>query len=219
MKSVAAGLVILMGCMALLGATGTKAATTTVYIVSFEFEGASGQQTNPVIALYDTVTWVWSNGTHSTTAAPGQLEQWDSGAQNTSPTATNFSHTFTNLGTYNYYCSVHSQSTGCRQVGPKFSFSMMTGYVAVVTGALSGPYEVNQITQTGSDIVVSWVTGGICFTNVLQRSTGDPNDSFDTNTFADIFTVTNTVGNTTNYLDAGALTNFSASYYRVRVPL
>jgi hypothetical protein len=168
-----------------------------------------------VIALNDTVTWVWSNGTHSTTAAPGQLELWDSGAQATS-TATNFSHTFTNLGSYNYYCKVHSESTGCRQVAPEIG--MMTGYVAVVNGGLSGPYQVNQITRQGQDIVVSWITGGICFTNVLQRTTGNPDGSFNTNNFIDIFTVTNTVGNTTNFTDSGAATNFPQSYYRVRVP-
>jgi hypothetical protein len=35
--------------------------------------------------------------------------------------------------------------------------------------------------------------------------------------FADIFTVTNTVGTTTNYLDIGAATNIPARYYRVRL--
>ena len=217
MRSDTARSVAVLGWMALFGAISANAATTTVYIVNFEFIGVSGQQTNPVIALNDTVTWVWSNGTHSTTAAPGQLELWDSGPQSTSPTATNFSHTFTNLGTYNYYCTVHSQSTGCRQVGPKFAFSMMTGYVAVVSTSLSGPYQINQITQTGTDIVVSWITGGICFTNILQRSTGNPDGSYNTN-FIDIFTVTNTVGNSTNFTDSGATTNFPDAYYRLLVP-
>jgi len=35
--------------------------------------------------------------------------------------------------------------------------------------------------------------------------------------FAGIFTVTNTTGTTTNYLDIGAATNVPAFYYRVRL--
>ena len=38
-----------------------------------------------------------------------------------------------------------------------------------------------------------------------------------TNNFTDIFTVTNTVGTVTNYLDTGATTNFPSRYYRVRL--
>jgi hypothetical protein len=93
----------------------------------------------------------------------------------------------------------------------------MSGRVTVVLGDLTTPYQINGITQQGSDIVVSWITGGICFTNILQRSTGDADGNFTTN-FTDIFTVTNALGNTTNYTDAGATTNFRAAYYRVRVP-
>ena len=38
-----------------------------------------------------------------------------------------------------------------------------------------------------------------------------------TNAFASIFTVTNTAGTATNYLDLGAATNVPAFYYRVRL--
>lgn len=41
--------------------------------------------------------------------------------------------------------------------------------------------------------------------------------SYDTNNFTDIFTVTNTVGVVTNYLDVGAATNVPTRYYRVRL--
>ena len=37
------------------------------------------------------------------------------------------------------------------------------------------------------------------------------------NNFTTIFTVTNTVGTTTNYLDVGAATNVPTFYYRVRL--
>jgi hypothetical protein len=189
------------------------AATNTIYIFNFNFGALPNTHVDPVINLGDTVTWVWTNGTHSTTATPGQLESWDSGIQGT--VGFTFSHTFTNLGMYNYYCKVHSSSTGCRQAMP--NIGSMVGYVTVVLGDQTTPYQITGITQQGSDILVSWITGGICLTNILQRSTGAPDGSFTTN-FTDIFTVAGTTGNTTNYLDPGAATNFPASYYRVRVP-
>ncbi len=200
--------------LAILHTAGVMAATNTIYIFSFNFGALPNTHIDPVINLGDTVTWVWTNGHHSTTAAPGQLESWDSGQQ-TFGTATNYSHTFTHLGVYNYYCTVHSQSTGCRQVAP--IIGTMTGSVTVVSGNLTTPYQVDQITQQGSDIFVDWITGGICMTNVLQRSTGNPDGSFNTN-FVDIFTVAGTTGNATNFTDPGALTNFPTSFYRVRVP-
>ncbi len=206
--------VLATACLVVLCAAGAVAATNTLEIFSFGF-GTNSTSYNPTINLGDTVTWVWVSGTtrHSTTAAPGQLESWDSGAQTNGFT---FSHTFTNLGAYNYYCTVHSTSTGCRMVAPRIG--QMTGTVTVVLGDLTTPYKINEITQQGSDILVSWITGGICLTNILQRSTGDATGGFTTNNFTDIFTITNTQGNATNYLDAGAVTNFPSSYYRVRVP-
>jgi hypothetical protein len=49
------------------------------------------------------------------------------------------------------------------------------------------------------------------------RTAGAPHGSYQTNGFADLFTVTNTVGTVTNYLDAGGATNTPARYYRVRL--
>jgi plastocyanin len=184
-----------------------QAATNTLQIFNFNFGALPSTHIDPIITLGDTVTWVWTNGHHSTTAAPGQLESWDSGVQNTPFT---FSHTFSQLGTFNYYCMVHGTSTGCRGVGA------MSGIVTVVlTG--SPPYQVTGVTMQGSDVLVSWVTGGICQTNILQRATGAADGSY-TNNFTDIFTVLGTTGNATNYLDVGASTNFPFCYYRVNVP-
>jgi len=213
MKSNTAKSVIASACLSLLCATGARAATNTLQVFTFGFGAAPSTHVNPTINLGDTVTWEWVSGTtpHSTTAAPGQLEIWDSGAHTNGFT---FSHTFSNLGVYNYYCTVHGSSTGCRGDS---SFFGMTGTVTVVLGTLTTPYQINQITQQGSDILVSWVTGGICLTNILQRTTGAPDGSIDTN-FVDIFEVDGTTGNSTNFTDAGAATNFPASYYRVRVP-
>jgi hypothetical protein len=41
--------------------------------------------------------------------------------------------------------------------------------------------------------------------------------NYSTNNFADLFTVTNTVGTVTNYTDTGAATNTPSHYYRVRL--
>jgi hypothetical protein len=54
-------------------------------------------------------------------------------------------------------------------------------------------------------------------TNALQATAGDADGGFTTNDFNDIFTVTDTVGTTTNYLDVGAATNFPSRYYRIHL--
>lgn len=199
-------------CSWLLLASSAMAATNTIYIFNFNFGALPNTHIDPVINLGDTITWVWTNGTHSTTATPGQLESWDSGVHSAGFT---FSHTFNNLGTYNYYCTVHSSSIGCRQAHA--NVGSMVGHVTVMQGDQTTPYQITGIAQQGSDILVSWITGGICMTNILQRSTGNPDGSFNTN-FVDIFEVDGTTGNTTNFTDAGDATNFPATYYRVRVP-
>ena len=210
-NSVAKWALVSVGSL-LLCASSAMAATNTIYIFNFNFGALPNTHIDPVINLGDTVTWVWTNGTHSTTATPGQLESWDSGVQSTGFT---FSHTFNNLGTFNYYCTVHSSSIGCRQAHA--NIGSMVGHVTVVLGDQTTPYQVTGITRQGSDILVSWITGGICMTNILQRSTGNPDGSFNTN-FVDIFEVDGTTGNATNFTDTGAVTNFPFSYYRVRVP-
>jgi plastocyanin len=183
------------------------ALTNTIQIFNFDFGMAPSTHIDPIISPGDTVTWVWANSNHSTTAAPGQLESWDSGVKGQFST---YSHTFTELGTFNYYCTVHGTSTGCRGVGA------MSGHVTVVlTG--SPPYQITGIAAQGNDILVSWVTGGICQTNILQRATGAADGSY-TNNFVDIFTVPSATGNSTNFLDVGAATNFPFCYYRVHIP-
>jgi hypothetical protein len=69
---------------------------------------------------------------------------------------------------------------------------------------------------TGNDLRIGW-TMGPGKTNALQRITGGVGGSYSSNSFANIFIVTNTVGTVTNFLDAGAATNFPGRYYRVRL--
>ena len=70
------------------------------------------------------------------------------------------------------------------------------------------------ISREGDGIRVAWMTGP-GKTNALERTTGAPGSY--SNNFAAIFTVTNTVGTTTNYLDIGGATNAPSYYYRVRL--
>lgn len=61
-----------------------------------------------------TVTWTWRGGnTHTVTADDGS---WGSGQQSTGT----FDHTFTERGTYAYYCQIHGRGSmsGVIQIGP-----------------------------------------------------------------------------------------------------
>jgi plastocyanin len=59
----------------------------------------------------DTVIWVWEGPDldHTVTAHPGQAEQFDSDPGGTPSRARDdsFSHRFTRIGTYTYFCRVH----------------------------------------------------------------------------------------------------------------
>jgi len=74
--------------------------------------------------------------------------------------------------------------------------------------------RITAIAQVSTNILVTWMTGP-GKTNALERTAGIAGSY--SNDFAAIFTVTNTVGSTTNYLDVGAATNAPAFYYRVRL--
>jgi hypothetical protein len=77
-------------------------------------------------------------------------------------------------------------------------------------------FRITSIVSTGDDVLIDWMTG-IGRTNALQASAGTVDGSYNTNDFADIFTVTNTTGPLTNYLDVGAATNIPSRFYRVRL--
>jgi T5SS/PEP-CTERM-associated repeat protein len=98
-------------------------------------------------------------------------------------------------------------------------FSNLQEYLAGTDPHDSGSaLRITAIEQKGDDMRVTWTTGPGT-TNALQVTTGGADGSYCANDFADIFTVTNTVGTSTNYLDLGAATNFPARYYRIRLVL
>jgi len=77
------------------------------------------------------------------------------------------------------------------------------------------PFRITSIAKQANNILITWqTTPGQ--TNELQATSGGPGGSYSTNNFTPIFTVTNTVGSVTNYLDIGAATN-NTRYYRVRL--
>jgi PKD repeat protein len=76
-------------------------------------------------------------------------------------------------------------------------------------------FGITGIVTEGDDLRLTWMTG-LGKTNELERSAGDPSGNYTTN-FTAIFTVTNTVGISTNYLDLGGATNEPSRYYRVRL--
>jgi len=74
-------------------------------------------------------------------------------------------------------------------------------------------FRITSINRTNNDLRITWMTGG-GKTNALQATTIG---NYATNGLADIFTVTNTTGTVTNYLDVGATTNSPSRFYRVRL--
>jgi spore coat protein A, manganese oxidase len=101
----------------MLAAAGRASASTViVYVYSFEFSiNPQGQPVvDPVITVGDTIQWVWQEGNHTTTAVAGIAEQWDAPISSGSPT---FSHTFTNVGEWHYYCQPHGFDNGDQTAG------------------------------------------------------------------------------------------------------
>ncbi len=94
------------GAPAMIEALETRSllATVTVDVINFAFN-----PTPVTIHTGDTVQWVWQADNHSTTSVAGSLESWDSGVHNTGFT---FDHTFTQAGTYVYYCTIHGVDNG-----------------------------------------------------------------------------------------------------------
>jgi hypothetical protein len=78
------------------------------------------------------------------------------------------------------------------------------------------PLRITAIALESNNIRVTWSTSPGA-TNSLQIATGAWDGSYQTNGFADVFTVTNAIGTGTNYLDLAGATNFPSRYYRVRL--
>ena len=72
------------------------------------------------------------------------------------------------------------------------------------------------VTQAGARVHATWMMGSRKI-NAPQVAPGVVGRGCNTNNFAHLFAVTNTVGSVTNYLDVGGATNVPFRYYQVRV--
>ncbi|TVS00385.1 MAG: DNRLRE domain-containing protein [Phycisphaerales bacterium] len=88
-----------------------RADTVDVFVFNNQFSvNQPGQPIqHPVITIGDTVRWVWIQGNHTTTSVVGSPEQWDAPITQSNQT---FSHTFTTIGTFWYYCIPHGFDNG-----------------------------------------------------------------------------------------------------------
>jgi spore coat protein A len=132
---------------AVIAITATVSAQTVdVYVYSFDFSvNPPGQPVvDPVIGVGQTVRWVWLEGNHTTTSVAGIPEQWDASLGQSSPT---FSHTFTHVGTFWYYCRPHGFDNGDQTAGG------MSGTITVLpagSGACCLPSGLCTVTSPAS---------------------------------------------------------------------
>ncbi|GIK17855.1 MAG: hypothetical protein DYG93_04285 [Leptolyngbya sp. PLA2] len=113
--------------------------TVVVYVYNFEFSiNPPGEPVeDAVIRQGDTIEWQWVHPFHNVVASSGQAEFFQSPINNA---GAKFSHTFTNVGTYGYYCSVHGFDDGAG------GFFGMGGYVTVLCLAdFNGDTTVNTL--------------------------------------------------------------------------
>ncbi len=117
--------------LACIASPPALAAVIDVYVFNFEFSvNPEGQSiVDPVITVGDTIRWIHAGGNHTTTAVAGIPEQWNSPITSSVPV---FQHTFTQIGTWHYYCIPHGVDNGNQTA------SGMAGIVTVLpntTGA------------------------------------------------------------------------------------
>jgi uncharacterized repeat protein (TIGR01451 family) len=110
--------------------TAALAATNVLQVFDLDFGIAPSTHIDPTINVGDTVEWQWVTATmqHSTKAAIGQSESWDSGLHTQGFT---FTHTFQNSGTFAYFCTLHGVDLLNGQVVG------MSGFIHVVSAAPS----------------------------------------------------------------------------------
>ena len=113
-----------VGIVAGLLSSAQAQVTVDVHVYNFDFGTDQHVAFDPTINVGDSIRWIWDEGSHSTTAAANQAEQWNSGVLST-PGST-FTHTFGEVGTFNYYCLIHGSDVGNGNVGG------MSGSITVV---------------------------------------------------------------------------------------
>src|SRR4051812_46106733 len=99
----------LMGALLWFAAGAANATTFTVHVSNFKFTPAFLS-----LQAGDTVQWVWDDSGHSSTSGTPDHPDgiWDSDILDLGDT---FSFTFTNAGSFSYYCSPHGSC--CNMIG------------------------------------------------------------------------------------------------------
>ena len=133
-----------------------RADVVDVYVYSFDFSlNPTGQPVvDAVITVGDTVRWVWLEGNHTTTSVLGIAEQWNAEIDSSHPT---FSHTFTTLGVFHYYCLPHGFDNGDQTAGG------MAGTITVLpagSGACCLPSGSCVVTTEASCVLQNGTFGG-----------------------------------------------------------
>ncbi|MBA3725176.1 MAG: PEP-CTERM sorting domain-containing protein [Armatimonadetes bacterium] len=107
-------LALLSGVAALFGlaAVNASADTILVHIFNFDFSlNPLGEPIeDPIISVGDTIRWILDEGRHTVTSVMGIPEVFDSGDMQ--KIGETFEHTFTNVGTWWYYCDFHGFDNG-----------------------------------------------------------------------------------------------------------
>lgn len=95
--------------LSVVALAGVPSNAAVVEVNVFDFDYSVNPELHPiidaVINVGDTVSWRWVKGNHSVTSVLGQAEQFDSGIVLTLDHV--FEHTFTNAGTFWYFCRVN----------------------------------------------------------------------------------------------------------------
>ena len=121
----------------------------------------------------DTVRWNWAGAAHSSTSNSSMsLEAWDSGLMVTGT----FSHTFTNVGDWPYYCTLHSFPGGTAMNGVVHVSAVLPPAPTLSdVNPTSGPTAGGtSVTLTGSNFVIGCIVsfgGTAAMTTTIQTAT------------------------------------------------
>lgn len=115
------------------GITTVKATIRTISVADFKF---SPSAVNANVG--DTIRWVWSSGTHTTTSGtiPNGATSWNA---NINSGNTTFDYVIPVAGTYNYFCSIHPQMTGTINATSGTGISQLTASLSM--SAFPNPFR------------------------------------------------------------------------------
>jgi plastocyanin len=129
-------LLLLTAILALGLSSPAMAFDWPVEVVDYEFRPAERK-----IAVGDTVIWSFTNGGHTTTAARGQADKWNSGPA-TSEAGTTYQKTFNTPGRFQYICIPHA--------------SFMKGTIEVGEDAETDTVDNFKGTRRGDNVKISF---------------------------------------------------------------